>query len=405
MASYNIAFIGTGGRSVCYGSYLAQCPDLHIVALADPSAAHRQTMQEKSGITSRPAQYDDWRELLRQHQDLHGVVICSPNYFHPDQAIACLERGLPIALEKPVAITQGDCERIIAAERANQGRSLIGFVLRSSPFYSKLRELIAAGTIGRVITVQADELVGWLVTSLMNRSSWRRLTAHSGGSMLEKCCHDMDILNWLIGSRPAALHSFGGRQILGPNSLLPDTCDVCSHATDCTYYQKPRRAAHEDAGEDILHQFISEDNRCIYNLDKDINDIQTVSIQYENGALANFLLSFHVAGPRAGRSICITGTRGNLWGHIDELKLQHFDNATGKVTVHDTRGDGSGHGGGDQRHALEFARMLREPNYRPAQDAYSGYVSAVMCFAADRAVREARRVNFRYTTGGFIELD
>ncbi len=405
MSTKRVAFIGTGGRSVSYAQHFLKQGAIDIVALADPVAQNRGAMRQRAGMTHAPEEFADWREMLRVHGDgLDGMVICSPNHLHAEQAIAALERGLPIALEKPLAANQGDCERIIDAERANNGRTLIGFVLRSTPFYSTIKRLVEGGRIGRIVSVQADELVGWMVTSLMARNAWRRRTETSGGSMLEKCCHDVDILNWMIGSRPLRVNSFGGCLHLNPNSLLPDECPGCPQEKSCNYYQMPVRADHEDAGEQMLHSFVSDTHKCIYNIDKDVLDTQTLAIQYENGALATFLLSFNAAGPRAGRSICLVGTRGMIWGHIDELKVSVYDNHTHETEVFDTAGDGSGHGGGDRAHALNLHRMMCEPDYRPEQNAYAGYLSAMVCFAADHSVREQRQIALRYSIGGQVEL-
>ncbi len=405
MKTYKVGFIGTGGRSVAYASHYVARDDIEIVALADPSAPHRKQMMKRAGITNSPAEYDDFTDLLREHTDLDGMVIASPNYFHAAHAVACFERGLPVALEKPLATTPGDCERILDAERANNGRSLLGFVLRSTPFYGRIKELIAAGAIGRVTSIQADELVGWGVTSLMNRNPWRRLTALSGGSMLEKCCHDMDILNWMMDARPVAVQSFGGTRVFNPNPELPNSCEKCPHEKTCHYYQQPVFADHEDEGEVILHQFMrQEQGICIYNIRKDVTDTQSMNIEFENGSVATFMLCFHAGGPRAGRNFHAVGTRGRIWGNINELQVSHYDNATDKTTTYDTSGDGSGHGGGDRRHALELHRMMTEPAYMPEQNAYAGYLSAMMCFAADRSRQERRTIDLRYTGGGMVEL-
>ncbi|MFO8079794.1 MAG: Gfo/Idh/MocA family oxidoreductase, partial [Armatimonadota bacterium] len=270
---YRVAFIGTGGRSVAWARHYVNADEMEIAALADPVAEHRSVMIERSEIDDEPAEYDDWRDMLAEHDDLDGVVISTPNYLHADQAVACLEHGLPVALEKPLATTKRDCERIIDAQGANDGRTLIGFVLRSSPFYSKIHELLSTGAIGQVVSIQADELPGLGVTSIMHRSPWRRFQELSGGAMLEKSCHDLDIINWMVGCRPVSLNCYGGRMIFGGNPSLPETCDECGVGDTCLYYKKPRFSEHEDEGEEILHQFIREDTRCIYNIDKDNADV------------------------------------------------------------------------------------------------------------------------------------
>lgn len=404
MQKHQVAFIGTGGRSVCYASAYVECQDIDIVALADPAAEHRKAMATKSGLSGDFAEYDGWQTMLHEHPDLHGVVICSPNHHHAEQAVACLERGIPVALEKPLATTKEDCERIIDAERANGGRTLIGFVLRSTPFYAKIHELITGGAIGTVVSIQADELPGLGVSSIMNRSPWRRYQATSGGAMLEKSCHDLDILNWMMGCRPISLNSYGGSQIFTANPALPKTCDECGVSEQCQYYMVPSFSEHEDQGEEILHQFIRHENRCIYNIDKDCADVQSVSIEYSSGAIANFMLNFHCMGPRASRNFHAVGHRGRIWGNLNEKQVYLHDNLSGETTTFDTAGDGSGHGGGDRLHALELHKMMVDVNYRPAADAYSGYLSAVMCFAADASRLEHRRINFRYMSQGAVHF-
>ena len=401
MSTYKVGFIGAGGRSVCYASAYAECEDVEVVAIADPVAEHRGWMAERAGLNGH-AEYDDWRELLQSHSDLDGMVVCTPNFLHAEQAVACLERGLPLAIEKPLATTREDCERILAAERANDGRTLIGFVLRSTPFYMKIRELVQEGAIGRLVSIQADELPGLGVTSIMTRSPWRRYTEQSGGSMLEKSCHDMDILNWTADAKPVSLNSYGGLLVLRPDPALPEVCDECPRAGTCHYYRRPELSAHEDDGERDLQQFVREDNRCIYNIDKDCIDVQSVNIEYDSGAVANFMLNFHCMGPKAGRNFHAIGTDGRIWGNLGEQEVSLHDNRTGKTHTFDASGDGSGHGGGDRLHALQLRQMMAEPGYRPDSDAQAGYLSAVMCFATDISRIERRRVDFRYDADGLV---
>lgn len=402
---YRVAFIGTGGRSVPYAQEYVRCDDIEIVALADPVPSNRASMIEKSGITGEVAQYDDWHDLLANHSRLDGVVIGSPNFAHADQAVACLERSIPIALEKPVAHTKEDCERILDAERANDGRTLIGFVLRSAPFYRKAYELVRSGAIGGIVSIEAHELVRWLVSALFMRSDWRNRIITSGGSMLEKCCHDMDILNWMMDCRPVSLNSYGGQRIFNPNPALPDFCKDCGEGEHCPYYSVPEHSSGEDRGEQTLYEFARNQGRCVYNSYSDVADVQCVNIEYESGAVATFLMNLHAGGSRGSRNISIIGQKGCVWGDIDTLKIHCYENWSDKETEYGTETDGSGHGGGDRKHVLQLLRMMREPDYRPDQNAQAGYLSAAMCFACDISRLERRRVNLRYGAHGRVDFD
>jgi len=404
MKQYRVAFIGTGGRSVCYARAYGASEDIEIVALADPDAGHRKAMVEKAELPDGIPEFDDWRSMLEADDSLDGVVICTPNYLHADQAVACLDHGLPIALEKPLATTKEDCQRIVAAERRNSGRVLLGFVLRSTPFYSKIHELITSGAIGKVVSIQADELPGVGVTSIMNRSRWRRHQSTSGGSMLEKSCHDMDILNWMMGCRPVSLTSYGSTLIFRPDPSLPEVCEECHRAASCKYFRKPVFSSHEDKGEETLHDFIRQDDRCIYNIDKDTADVQGMCVEYETGAVVNFMLNFNCMGPKAGRNFHAIGTDGRIWGNLHEKVVSLYENESDRTTTYDASGDGSGHGGGDRLHALLLKRMMEDPGFVPEQNAMAGYLSAVMCFAADLSRTERRSVDFSYDPDGLVEF-
>jgi predicted dehydrogenase len=399
-----IAFIGAGNRSVAWGRHYVDRDDVKIVALADPEPHNRKTTLDALGLPPETAQYDDYRELLDRHPELSAVVITTPNFLHAEHAVPCLQRGLPIGLEKPLATTVENCERIVLAEIECGGRALLGFVLRSTPIYSTVRRLLAEHRIGRVVSLQADELPGLAVTSIMNRSAWRRETRFSGGSMLEKSCHDMDLINWLVGSRPLSLNSYGGRRMFRPNPSLPMTCENCPLESSCLYYKTPKQSQQEDQAEVLSHRYLREDHVCIYNAPKDIADTQSVCIEYANGAVANFMLTFNCPGPHAGRNFHIIGTHGRLWGNLHEAEVFCYDNASDTTEKVDCSGDGSGHGGGDRLHALQLLRMIDEPDFRPEASATAGYLSAVMSLAADRSMRENRRLHFDYRADGLVDV-
>lgn len=401
--SYKVAFIGTGGRSECYARAYRDCDDVEIVALVDPLEKHRQVFCSNTDITC-PTQYDRWEDLYDNHTDLDGLVVCSPNHLHAEHAVPFLERGLSIALEKPLATTPDDCRAILRAQRTGGGKTLLGFVLRSSPFYSTVYSLIGEGAIGRVVSIQADELPGIGVSSIMNRSPWRRYTQSSGGSMLEKSCHDMDLLSWLTGSRPTWLNSCGGTHIFGPNPSVADRCDACGVTDTCAYSKTPTPEQLQESGGTGKAGYYREDDVCIYNADKDVIDNQSVQIEFENGCLVNFMLTFNCMGQQASRNIHAVGTRGRVWGNLHDAKVYHHDNATDRTRSIDCSGDGSGHGGGDRVHALELVRMMAQADYHPEQDAAAGYLSAMMSFATDISRTEARRVYFRYRGRDHIDL-
>jgi predicted dehydrogenase len=403
MGKYRVGFIGTGARAIVYARTYAQNDNIEVAALCSPDARHRKLLAEKAGLDNDFAEYDDYLKMLDE-QNLDGVVIASPNNLHALHACECIRRKLPVALEKPLEVDMKGCEGIVDAEADCNAQVLLGFVLRKAPFYAKIKELFDAKVIGKVISIQADELPGFGVTSTLLRSPWRKYISTSGGVMLEKSCHDMDIFNWILESRPVSLNCYGGKNIFNDNILLPDSCETCKHSKECNYFMKSKLSEHEHADEGLMHSFI-EGAECIFNSNSNIADVQSVNIEYENNTVVSFMLTLNCSGQRSDRNFHAVGNRGRIWGNAHERKLFWHDNLSNETVEYDCSGDGSGHGGGDKLHALELLKMMHDRNYYPRQNGEAGYLSAAMCFAADKSMNERRRINFRYENDKRIVLE
>ncbi len=384
MRKYKLAVIGTGPRSRSYLKTWMREKDIEICAIADLSPETRQSAKEQCSLSGSVREYGDWRELNSCERELDGAAIILPNHLHHDAALAFLKRGIPIMLEKPMTTTMKDSEDILRLVSETHGRVLMGYVLRSVEFYKQAHALLESGVIGNIVSVQMDELAGLYETSAIQRGEWRRQTCMSGGAMMEKCSHDMDILAWFAGGRPTALNSFGGSRIFRPNPMLPDQCRECHLEKECIYFK--------------------EDALCIWNADKDVADTQSVNMEFSNGIVANFMLTFHCFGERAGRNLHLVGTRGRLWGNAEMNELAYQVNGENEARRVSLPVHASGHYGGDEPHALEFLKLVRDPSYRPRQDAYAGYLSNAMCIAADLSMSEGRRVRFHYDADGFLSF-
>lgn len=395
MKKYKVAFIGTGARSTTYArAYAKHQDEIDVVALCDASMENRRIMAELTGLPKTFAEYSDYRQVLDKHRDLDGVVVSTPNYLHRETAIPFIERGIPVALEKPMTTTMADGEAILEAAKRCNSRLLIGFVLRSTPFYRKVYELLSGGAVGRIVAIEADELAGYGETSTINRRPWRRYSKFSGGALMEKSSHDLDLMSWFIGSRPVSVNSFGGSLVFNPNPLLPEKCADCS-LKDCAYRSKAVAGPRGFPPDDLV---------CIYNVQKDVVDNQCINISYANGTIVSFIMCFNTTGEKAGRNLHVIGQKGRLWGNHGDGEIFVFDNLKKETVSYKTKVDGSGHGGGDANHALELLKMMKDPEYRPAQDAYAGYLSGALCIASDISRVEGRRINFRYEANDYINL-
>lgn len=400
-----IAIIGAGARALeGYGKHFRQYdPAPHVVAVADPNPVFLdRTLRDLELTREAVRTYDTWEALLDHETELDAAVIGTPNHLHYGPAMILLHRRVPFVLEKPMATTEQACRDIHLAAQASGVSVQLGFVLRSAPMYRKIRDIIDSGVIGQVISIQADEFVGPFVSSILFRGSWRRQRKYSGGAMLEKCCHDMDLITWMAGSRPVAVHSFGGRRTFTPNAALADRCPDCPAGRNCAYARDIDKLV--DSHERRMGEYLNETDACIYNLDSDLNDYQSVQLQYENGVIANFMLNFNASRPRGSRSMTIVGSRGTLWGYIDEMKVFHAATGSRETIEHPVEWDRSGHGGGDRTHAFAFLDAVYGRRAQPAVGTWEGYLSAMVCFAADRSLQEARRVQLSYDSDGLVVL-
>ncbi len=311
-----------------------------------------------------------------------------------------MKRDLILALEKPIAHTPGNCRQLLHAHRTYNARVLVGFVMRSTPFYLQAKHWIKNGAIGEVVSIQADELPEVFVTATMFRSDWRRFKHLSGGSLLEKCCHDIDMMTWLSGGAPIRISSMAGVKTLGPNPSLPTRCSDCRITAECPYYLPPEAydvPGLANRGDDgILYKFVPDNTSCIYNNGHDTYDHQTVQLEYDNGVLATLTLDFSCLGSATGRHLKVVGTDGVIFGKLQdrEIRLQnkHSDHIE-TVKLHD---DGSGHIGAERQHSQSFVKMFTEPDYEPLATLEAGFLSAMLCFAADQSVGEAKHIDISH---------
>jgi len=400
MNSKRLAVIGCGARS---DSYLHGMRDVlrkscRLTALADPDPAKRRVFQRNFG-DEQTRMFDSATELYEKTGDeFDAVIIGSPNACHLEAAIPALQRRQVILLEKPVATTVEDCRAIWQAHQdAGMPPLAVGFVLRYTSFYRRIREVIDAGTIGQILSIEATELMGPALTALYMRG-WRRHHDLAGPFILEKCSHDLDLLNWFAGAPAAQVSSFAARTRFVPDPTAAMHCRDCGHQKTCIYstdrinpyLMDPRRF------EEIRELLPLTNDLCVFNSEKDIPDHQVVNIAYTNGVLASFTASMDQ--PRTTRRICIHGTLGQIRGDISENQL-HLEMHAGpgeqkpRRELLELQHDDSGHHGGDSVIAGQLRAMLEGKPVPPAAGLREGIEACLVALAAARSAAESRVLN------------
>lgn len=178
----------------------------------------------------------DWREVIAR-DDVHIVDICAPGWLHAEIAVAALEAGKHVLVEKPLANTLAEAERMTEAARAARERgvaSMVGFTYRRVPALAYAKQLIAAGRLGTVREVRASYLQDWLADE-QAPMTWRlRKETAGSGALGDIASHAVDQVQYLLGDTvteaSGRLHRFVGRRP-GPDGPEDVTVDDAAWAT------------------------------------------------------------------------------------------------------------------------------------------------------------------------------
>jgi predicted dehydrogenase len=329
--------LGAGNRGrFTYGAYAKAHPDrLRIVALAEPDAQRRRIVADELGLAAARV-FDDWKALLDGPSLAPVAIVATGDDLHVAPALAALERGHHVLLEKPIAPTPGECLRVVeAAER--YGRILqISHVLRYTPFYQHVREILASGVLGELVHVDMREHVAfWHMTHSYVRGKFCS-SRSAAPFVLAKTCHDLDLLAWFADRPALRVASFGGllhfRAQDAPSGAPLRCLDGCPVQQDCPhdavrFYLDPdeRIAAlwpwsdlSPDPSREARRRALEEGpwGRCVYRCDNDVADHQVLSLEFEGGLTASFAV--HGLASEERRTIRVSGTRGELRGVLHE---------------------------------------------------------------------------------------
>jgi predicted dehydrogenase len=401
MAKITAVVLGAGGRGLsAYAPYALQHPDeLQFVAVAEPRADRRQLFAQRYNIPPQRC-YASWHDLLREGRLADALFNCTMDQMHFDSTIAALDAGYDVLLEKPMAHRLEDNVRLVQVAE-DKGRLLqICHVLRYTNFFRKVREIVQSGRLGRIINVDHREnLVYWHMAHSFVRGNWRRLET-SAPMLLAKCCHDFDILLWILGKQVARLNSFGSLTHFRPHNApqgAPLRCtDGCPAEAECKWYA-PRLYVTDHNGHPwnaVTYEASAQARlaalqtgpygRCVYHCDNDVVDHQTVNMEMTDGTTVVLTMQGH--GYEEGRTMRYDGTRATLMGKFTEPnKIVIHDHLTSEKELVQVENAASGHGGGDMALIGSFMRALRGESDDSLTSARASLESHLLAFAAEEA--------------------
>ena len=381
MQSVGIGLIGCGGRMRGIAGMVQRAArergyDTPVVALCDPHPASVQKARESLECAADLHVYSQYEDLVAD-DSVAWVMVGSWNCFHAEHSIAASTAGKHVFCEKPLALSVAECVAIREAWETSGRHFTIGFTLRYSPHYRRIKELIDGGSIGSIISMEFNETLEFNHGGYIH-ADWRRKTEWAGSHLLEKCCHDLDITNWMTDSVPAKAASFGG-------------CDFFT-AANGHHVERIGKSAGGEAAFQTWNR--ADTNGGVvnpFNDDKDIVDNQVAIIEYANGIRATFHTNCNAGIPE--RRLYICGTEGSIRcdvmaGSI-ELRRVGFDTMT---EDHSTGASGN-HGDGDPTLAANIVATMFE-DAAPTTGIDHGLRAAVAAYGIDEALNSGTVVEF-----------
>lgn len=331
-----IGVIGAGGRGRL--AYSAHKPGngSRVVALCDIRDEAFKEWQEFVGAKEKLFLTDDYRKLL-DRKDVDAVFVTAPDYLHEEFALAALEAGKAVYLEKPMTITVEGCDKVLETAKKTGSKLFVGHNMRHMDFIIKMKELIEAGTIGNLQTVWCRHFINYGGDAYFK--DWHSEQKYTTGLLLQKGAHDIDVIHWLSGGFT--------KRVVGMGRL--------SVYNRC----KNRRKASERGNASWSQYNWPPLSQKGISPVIDVEDESTLMMQLDNGVLANYM-QCHYA-PDACRNYTFIGDAGRI-ENIDERRIAIYTTRCGfgdPDTIIRMPPTVGGHGGADPDIVASFVTFAK----------------------------------------------
>jgi predicted dehydrogenase len=422
------AQVGTGSRAIMHQRAVQQMfrEQCEMVALCDLNPGRLKLARQRSlefGAAIPPGYLAaDFDRMLRETRP-EVVIVTTIDGTHADYIVRALESGCDVITEKPMTTTPENCQRILDATARTGRRCRVAFNYRYSPARTQLKEMLAQGAIGEVLSVDFH----WMLDTHHGADYFRRWhsrKANSGGLMIHKATHHFDLVNWWLGGLPETVWAAGKREFYTPASARRlglqshhERCHGCPEQAACAF------ALDLAASPKLKRLYLDQEqhdgyfrDRCVFRPDIDIEDTMNVMVRYDTGATLSYSLNAFNAWE--GYTVAFNGTKGRL-EHSDVESVyrpgadaRHVGRGpVGVATrliplrgaardIEPRKGDG-GHGGGDPLMLadLYLPETPADPTFR-ASDEHGGAASCLIGAAANRSFLDGQPVRIADLVSG-----
>lgn len=411
--------VGMGGRGLpTFAKGLLEWPEKsfpgfmekgRLVSLMDTNIERCKNCMEE--LEKRPIPYDlpiyDDLEKAIAETGPKWAIICVPDRTHTEVCLKCLEMGVNLWVEKPLATSAWECDLILDKAREKGLTVRVAHNYRHYRWIAKTKQLVDEGRIGKVLSFRAGEILGDSHGGdYFHR--WHSDFAMSASMMNHKSCHHFDLIFWILNDRPVCASAMGSRKFYTPRPELNhgERCsecglfETCPHAINMDAWDGIYRKMYIDA--EHVDGYIRD--KCVFSDRHTIYDNYTVNLQTEGGIIGNYVLSNY--GPREYVFFEFVGEKGSIECYQDTLnKKEGLRVITSEVGVQDqilkTRvkaediefddeGGMHGHGGSDIRMLASFLGYKKAAHIDPSILA-TGEEAKEAIVAADLANRSLAR--------------
>jgi len=407
--------LGAGNRGNVYGGYASASPnELKIIGVAEP-VPFRNDRYAKTHAIPAENRFNTWEDVFKRPKFADAVIITTPDNLHYGPCMKALEMGYDVLLEKPIAPTEKECRDILALARKTGRIVAVCHVLRYAPYFIKMKELLAKGAIGRVMSIQHLEPIEHThMAHSYVRGNWHN-SRQTTPILLAKSCHDLDIMKWVIDKPSKEIIAIGDLTWFkaenapeGSTARCTDGCKVereCPYSAIRAYHDKLSRTSVLDIPSTLTdpaakRAFVLEKlktvdyGRCVYRMDNDQPDHYIANIQFGDAITASF--SMEAFTGYHGRRTRIFGSMGDMVGDMEELVVTDF--RTGKQVkfkpqAEDVEGyKNAGHGGGDFFLARDFVQAVAHQDAKMLTSTIDESIeSHIMGFMAEKS-RKTKKI-------------
>lgn len=416
---YTVAVIGCGSRGWVYGTEMYNKPDKYkIVAICDVDDTRLKNAQQKWNVDDANL-FTDEKEFFKEKR-ADFLILATQDRDHVRMCVRAMELGYDILLEKPISPLYDELIQLLEANKKYKRSVVVCHVLRYAPAFVKIKKLLEEGAIGKLIRIESIEQVAyWHQAHSFVRGNWRNDTQTSP-MIMQKCCHDLDLLQWYAGSKCKTVYSTGNLSFFNKENQpegASDRCDTCKYINTCPYSAERLyigKWKEQDCPEwgwpfnvvcstlpnteEGIRNAYKENQygRCVFACDNNVVDNQSVDMVFENGIKVTLTMTAFTDG--MGRNMRFHGSLG-------EIELAEGENGTLTVCkfgeekkvykiseLLDDAKDEFNHGGGDAKLCDSLYAVVND-GVVAGTSLESSVESHLMALAAEKSRKEGVVVN------------